>query len=112
MEWRSSAIIVSMLLTEGTARAPWRSSIAAGWSRSPTSSRTPAASTSTRAVVQGASPPEALARIEALIREGVARTLAAADEDGLTPLAAAFRSGREFLAAAGAEDALLDELFA
>lgn len=57
------------------------------------------------------SPPEALAYIEALIREGVARTLTAADEHGITPLAAAWRSGREFLAESGADDALLDELF-
>jgi glutamate dehydrogenase (NAD(P)+) len=64
------------------------------------------------AVAQEASPPEALAQIEALIREGVERTLAAADADGITPLAAAFRAGREFLAESGAEDALLDELFA
>ena len=61
---------------------------------------------------EDASPPEALAQIEALIREGVARTLAAADGNGVTPLAAAFRSGREFLAESGAEDELLDELFA
>ena len=59
-----------------------------------------------------ASPPEALAQIEALIREGVARTLVAADGNGLTPLAAAFRAGREYLAEAGAEDDLLDEVFA
>ena len=63
-------------------------------------------------VDEGASPPEALAQIEALIREAVARTLAAADGSGVTPLAAAFRAGREFLAEAGAEDELLDELFA
>ena len=63
-------------------------------------------------VDQGASPPEALAQIETLIREAVARTLAAADEQGVTPLAAAFRAGREFLAESGAEDELLDELFA
>ena len=61
---------------------------------------------------EGTSPPEALAQIEALIRDGVARTLAAADADGITPLAAAFRAGREFLAESGAEDELLDELFA
>ena len=42
----------------------------------------------------------------------VARTLAAADGDGITPLAAAFRAGREFLAEAGAQDDLLDEIFA
>jgi glutamate dehydrogenase/leucine dehydrogenase len=60
---------------------------------------------------EGASPPEALDQIEALIREVVARTLAAADAQGVTPLAAAFRAGREFLAESGADDALLDELF-
>ena len=63
-------------------------------------------------VAQDASPPEALAHIEALIREVVARTLAAADEHGITPLAAAFRAGREFLAESGAGDELLDEIFA
>jgi glutamate dehydrogenase (NAD(P)+) len=63
-------------------------------------------------VGEEASPPEALAHIEALIREGVARTLAAADEQHITPLAAAFRSGREFLAESGADHELLDELFA
>jgi glutamate dehydrogenase (NAD(P)+) len=63
-------------------------------------------------VSQDASPPEALDRIEALIREAVARTLAAADAEGITPLTAAFRAGREFLAEAGADDALLDEVFA
>ena len=63
-------------------------------------------------VGQDTSPPQALAHIEALIREAVARTLAAADEHGITPRAAAFRAGREFLAESGAEDDLLDELFA
>jgi glutamate dehydrogenase (NAD(P)+) len=63
-------------------------------------------------VEEGASPPEALAQIETLIRDAVARTLAAADADDVTPLAAAFRAGREFLAASGAEDELLDEIFA
>ena len=57
------------------------------------------------------SPPEALDRIEALIRDGVARTLATADEQGITPLAAALRAGREFLAESGAGDELLDEIF-
>ncbi len=61
---------------------------------------------------EGASPAEALAQIEALIRAAVARTLAAADGHGVTPLAAAFRAGREFLAESGAEQELLDELFA
>ncbi len=63
-------------------------------------------------VGQDDSPPEALAKIEALIQQGVARTLVAADERGVTPLAAALRAGREFLAEAGAGDDLLDELFA
>ena len=62
-------------------------------------------------VAQDASPPEALAHIEELIRDVVARTLAAADEHGITPLAAAFRSGREFLAESGADDELLEEIF-
>ncbi len=57
------------------------------------------------------SPPEALARIEALIVEAVGRTLAAADEHGVTPLAAAFRTARVFLAGSGADEDLLDELF-
>jgi glutamate dehydrogenase (NAD(P)+) len=63
-------------------------------------------------VAEDDSPPEALARIEALIQEGVSRTLIGADEHGLTPLAAALRAGREFLAESGADDDLLDELFA
>lgn len=63
-------------------------------------------------VGQDDSPPDALAKIEALIQEGVARTLLAADEHGVTPLAAAFRAGREFLTESGADDDLLDELFA
>ena len=62
-------------------------------------------------VAQDAAPPEALAQIEALVRDGVARTLEAADEHGVTPVAAAFRAGREFLAETGADDDLLDELF-
>jgi glutamate dehydrogenase (NAD(P)+) len=64
------------------------------------------------AVDQDASPPEALAQIEALIRDGVARTLTAAEEHGITPLEAGFRAGRAFLAESGADDGLLDELFA
>jgi glutamate dehydrogenase (NAD(P)+) len=63
-------------------------------------------------VAQDDSPPEALARIEVLIREGVGRTLTAAEKNGVTPLAAALRAGREFLAESGADDDLLDELFA
>ena len=62
-------------------------------------------------VDENASAPEALAFIEELIREGVSRTLTAADEQGITPLAAAFRAGREFLAESGAPGELLDELF-
>jgi glutamate dehydrogenase (NAD(P)+) len=63
-------------------------------------------------VAQDDSPPDALAHIEALIQEGVARTLTAADEQDVTPLAAALRAGREFLAESGADRDLLDELFA
>ena len=63
-------------------------------------------------VAQDGTPVEALARIEALIREAVSRTLAAADEHGVTPLAAALRAGRDFLAESGADEELLDELFA
>jgi len=63
-------------------------------------------------VAQDDAPPDALAHIEALVREGVARTLIAADELDVTPLAAALRAGREFLAESGADDELLDELFA
>jgi glutamate dehydrogenase (NAD(P)+) len=62
-------------------------------------------------VAEDDSPPEALARIEALIEQGVTRTLIAADEHGLTPLAAALHAGREFLAESGANDDLLHELF-
>jgi glutamate dehydrogenase (NAD(P)+) len=63
-------------------------------------------------VAEDDTPPEALAKIEALIRDGVARTLGAADEHDVTPVAAALRAGREFLAEAGGDDNLLDELFA
>jgi leucine dehydrogenase len=63
-------------------------------------------------VAQDDAPPAALARIEALIREGVARTLVSADELDLTPFAAALHAGQEFLAESGADDGLLDELFA
>jgi glutamate dehydrogenase (NAD(P)+) len=63
-------------------------------------------------VAQAASPVEALGRIEALIHDTVTRTLVAADEHASTPLAAAFRAGRDFLAESGADDTLLDELFA
>jgi glutamate dehydrogenase (NAD(P)+) len=63
-------------------------------------------------VAQDDSPPDALAHIEALIHEGVTRNLTTADEHGVTPLAAAVRAGREFLAESGADDDLLVELFA
>ena len=63
-------------------------------------------------VAEDDSPPEALARIEALIQDGVACGLTGADEHGVTPRAAALRAGREFLADAGADDELLDGLFA
>jgi glutamate dehydrogenase (NAD(P)+) len=57
-------------------------------------------------------PDTALAVIEEKIRGAVAKTLATADEHGLTPLAAALRGGRAFLAqATSAPDAELDELF-
>jgi glutamate dehydrogenase (NAD(P)+) len=62
-------------------------------------------------VSQDDSPPVALARIETLIEEGVGRTLVAAAELDVTPLAAALHAGREFLAESGADDDLLDELF-
>jgi glutamate dehydrogenase (NAD(P)+) len=62
-------------------------------------------------VADAGSPPEALAQIEALIQEAVARSLVTAAEQGVTPLAAALRTAREFLAESGADDALLDELF-
>ena len=57
-------------------------------------------------------PETALAVIEEKIRAAVAETLATADEHGLTPLAAALRGGRAYLAeATGAPDVELDELF-
>jgi glutamate dehydrogenase/leucine dehydrogenase len=57
-------------------------------------------------------PETALAVIEEKIRAAVAETLATADEYGLTPLAAALRGGRAYLAeATGAPDVELDELF-
>jgi glutamate dehydrogenase (NAD(P)+) len=64
-------------------------------------------------VSQSDAPDTALAVIEEKIRDAVAQTLASADEHGLTPLAAALRGGRAYLAqATDAPDAALDELFA
>ena len=58
-------------------------------------------------------PYTALAVIEQKIRAATAKTLATADEHGITPLAAALREGRAYFAqATGAPDAALDELFA
>jgi glutamate dehydrogenase (NAD(P)+) len=51
--------------------------------------------------------------IEQRIREATAKTLATADEHGITPLAAALGDGRAYFAeATGAPDEALDELFA
>ncbi len=64
-------------------------------------------------VGDAASPPEALAAIEGVVRAAVAKTLATADEHGRPPFAAALRDGREYLGqATGAPRELLDELFA
>jgi glutamate dehydrogenase (NAD(P)+) len=64
-------------------------------------------------VEQDDEPERALAKIEKLIAETVMRTLAAADADGLTPLEAALRDVRAYLAAeTGAADDVLDGLVA
>jgi glutamate dehydrogenase (NAD(P)+) len=58
------------------------------------------------------SPEAALAKIEAAIHDATARTLATAEEQSLTPFAAALRAGREYLAqATDAPREMLDELF-
>jgi glutamate dehydrogenase (NAD(P)+) len=64
--------------------------------------------------VEGEDDPEsALVTIEAVVREAVAGTLAAADELGITPFAAALREARGYVArTAGASPDVLDELFA
>ena len=55
----------------------------------------------------------ALAVIEEKIREVAAHTLATADEQSITPLAAALQDGRAYFAqATGAPDETLGELFA
>jgi glutamate dehydrogenase (NAD(P)+) len=63
-------------------------------------------------VAQNAEPEVALPAIEALVRESVARTLATADELGVTPFAAALSEARGYLAeATSASPEVLDELF-
>jgi glutamate dehydrogenase/leucine dehydrogenase len=58
-------------------------------------------------------PDTALVAIEQKIREAAAQTLATADEQAITPLAAALRDGRAYFAqATGAPDEALDDLFA
>jgi glutamate dehydrogenase (NAD(P)+) len=62
-------------------------------------------------VSQDAEPEAALTVIESAVREAVTRTLASADELGITPLAAALRDARAYLAEqTGAAKGLLDEL--
>jgi glutamate dehydrogenase (NAD(P)+) len=57
-------------------------------------------------------PTAALETIEAIVRAAALRVLTAADDLGITPLAAAFREARAYLAeATGAPDPVLDELF-
>ena len=62
-------------------------------------------------VAQDEQPARALAVIEANVGEAVARTLGTSRELGITPLAAAFRAARDYLAeATGAAGTQLDEL--
>ena len=64
-------------------------------------------------VEQDDEPEVALAKIEQLVGGAVQRTLATADSEGITPLAAALREVRAFLAAeTGAAEDVLDELVA
>ena len=64
-------------------------------------------------VEQDDEPEVALATIERLVAESVSNVLAAADADGITPLAAALREVRAYLAAeTGAAENVLDELVA
>jgi glutamate dehydrogenase (NAD(P)+) len=64
-------------------------------------------------VEQDDEPEVALAKIESLVAQSVSRALAAAESDGITPLAAALREVRAYLAAeTGAADDVLDELVA
>jgi glutamate dehydrogenase (NAD(P)+) len=63
-------------------------------------------------VGQDAEPEVALATIEAVVRDTVARTLATSDEVAITPWAVAFREARDYLAqTTGAPRNVLDELF-
>jgi glutamate dehydrogenase/leucine dehydrogenase len=62
-------------------------------------------------VEQDDEPEVALARIESLVAESVSKTLAAAEAESITPLAAALREVRAYLAAeTGAAEDVLDEL--
>ena len=64
-------------------------------------------------VEQDDEPGEALAKIEELVAETVTSTLAAAEAEGVTPLEAALRDVRAYLAAeTGAADKVLDDLVA
>jgi glutamate dehydrogenase (NAD(P)+) len=64
-------------------------------------------------VEQEDTPEAALAMIEELVAEGVARTLEVADAEGVTPLVAALREVRAYLATeTEAADNILDELVA
>jgi glutamate dehydrogenase/leucine dehydrogenase len=64
-------------------------------------------------VEQDDEPEAALAKVEELVAETVTRTLAAADAEGVTPLDAALRDVRAYLAAeTGAADKVLDDLVA
>jgi glutamate dehydrogenase (NAD(P)+) len=61
----------------------------------------------------GEEPEVVLATIEALVGEATARALVQADDEGITPLAAALRDVRGFLEAeAGVDGAVVDELVA
>jgi hypothetical protein len=62
-------------------------------------------------VDQDAEPEDALVVIESAVGEAVTRTLASADELGITPVAAALRDARDYLAATtGVSSVVLDEL--
>ena len=64
-------------------------------------------------VEQDDEPEVALAKIERLVHDTVTRTLATAEAEGITPLAAAFREVRAYLAAeTGAAEDVLDDLVA
>jgi glutamate dehydrogenase (NAD(P)+) len=62
-------------------------------------------------VRQDDDPPTALRRIEGLVAASIARDLATAESEGLTPMAAAFRDARSFLLeATDADEAEVDAL--